>query len=74
MDNITRYRKRLSASHPIVTQIDIDPAAWHDFERLVGDTPVTQIVGHDDPTDGMLTIYVACSSHDVADRLENGWA
>jgi hypothetical protein len=41
--------------------LTIDPADWCRFERLVGDTEATRIIGHDDPEDGMMTVYIACA-------------
>jgi hypothetical protein len=66
-------RFRLPASHPILAEVDIEPADWFQFERLDGDNPATRIVGHD-ILDGRMTILVACASDEVRKRLEDGWA
>ena len=67
-------RFRMPESHQILAEITIDPADWHNFERLNDDTPATRILGRDVPHDGLLTIYVACASDEVRKRLEDGWA
>ena len=66
-------RLRLPISHPILATITIDPSDWSRFHNLNDDTPATRIVGHDDPKDGMMTVYVACSSDETHDRLLDGW-
>ncbi len=66
-------RFRLPASHPILARITIDAADWHLFNRLVGDTPITKIVGQDDAHDGWLTVNNACASEETRRRLEDGW-
>jgi hypothetical protein len=72
--NITQVdRFRLPTSHPYLAEIAIDPMDWFRFEQMVGDTPATRIVGHDDPCDGWLTAYVACASEKTRRRLEDGW-
>jgi hypothetical protein len=71
---ITSDRFRLPVSHPILARIEIDPADWYDFQRLNEDNPATRIVGHDAPQDGQMTVYVACASLAVRDRLEDGWS
>jgi hypothetical protein len=67
-------RFRPTSRYPALAVITIDPADWYRFERLVGDTPATKIIGHDDPEDGLMKIFVACASDKVRDRLEKGWA
>jgi hypothetical protein len=66
-------RFRLPASHPILTKLVIDPADWCHLQRLDAENPGTQIIGHDDSHDGQMTIYVACASSAVQDRLRDGW-
>jgi hypothetical protein len=68
---ITPDRFQLPVSHPAT--ISIDPVNWHDFQRLFTDEPATRILGYDEPHDGRMTIYVACSSREVRNRLEDGW-
>lgn len=67
------HRFRLPTSHPILAEIDIDPADWCNFQRLNEDNPATHIVGHDTPTGGTMTVFVACSSDEVQKRLNDGW-
>jgi hypothetical protein len=62
----------LPTSHPNLAAITIDPADWYDFQRLDADNPATHIVGHD-ILDGRMTVFVACASHEVRRRLEDGW-
>ncbi len=70
---ITSDRFRLPPSHPILAVVDIDPADWHQFERLDADNPATRILGHDTPCDGRMVIHVACASKETRQRLEDGW-
>jgi hypothetical protein len=70
---ITADRFRLPASHPILSEITIDPVNWHDLQRLDADDLTMHIVGHDAPQDGQMTVYVACASRAVRDRLEDAW-
>jgi hypothetical protein len=58
-------RFRLPPSHPILAAIVTDPANWFHFERLDDDNPATLILGHDTPSDGRMTIFVACASDEV---------
>ncbi len=69
----TASHRRLSASHPFLAEVVIDPVDWFDFERLDANSPVTRIVGHD-ILDGRMTVFVACSSDEVRQRLEDGWS
>ncbi len=69
-----RRRLPLPPSHPVPVEIVIDPMDWHRFEQLAEDTPAVRIIGHDDPQDGLMTVYVGCADHDVRERLEKAWA
>jgi hypothetical protein len=66
-------RCRLPPSHPILARISIDPVDWQNLQRLNADNPATQIVGHDEPHDGQMTVYIACASEEVQRRMEDGW-
>jgi hypothetical protein len=66
-------RFRLPASHPILAEISIDTGRLYDLERLNADNPDTRIVGHDNPDNDRMTVFVACSSEEVRRRLEDGW-
>ena len=66
-------RFRLPSSHPILAEITIDPVHWHDLQRLDADDLTIHIVGHDEPQNGKMVVYVACASHAVRDRLEDCW-
>jgi hypothetical protein len=68
------HRFLLPTSHPVLAEINIDPADWYDFQRLDADNPATHIVGHDTPSDGMMTVFIACASDEVRQRLDDGWA
>jgi hypothetical protein len=70
----TSRRFRLPPSHPILAEISIEPADQHRFEQLSEDNPDVEIVGHDAGTGGRVTMFVACSSASVRQRLEDGWA
>ena len=67
-------RFRLPSSHPVLAEIAIDPVHWHDLQRLDVDDLTIHIVGHDEPLNGEMVVYVACASHAVRDRLEDGWS
>ena len=71
-DNITKHF-RMPKSHPVLAEITIDAMKWYRFQRLSENTPELNIVGHDDPQDGQITIYVACANEGVKDALEDGW-
>ena len=68
------HRFRLPASHPVLAQIEIEPADWHRFEQLSEDNPDTEIVGHDAVSDGRTTVHVACVDVDTRQSLDGGWA
>ena len=65
-------RFRLPASHPVLAQVTIDPLDWYRFQQLDEDNPATRILGHE-MTGATLTIYLACISDEVRDRIEDGW-
>jgi hypothetical protein len=71
--NITADRFRLPPSHPILLRLPIDPVAWDHLQRLSEDNPAVRILGHDEPRDEQMTVYVACASRETRDRLEDGW-
>ena len=66
-------RFRLPSSHlPILAEITIDPADWSRLRQLYSDKPATRILGHDDPENGVLTVYIGCASLETQRRLEAG--
>jgi hypothetical protein len=67
------HRFRLPSGYPALAEIVIEPADWYRFEQLVGNTEDTRIIGHDDLRNGMMTVYVACTSTEVQNRLHDGW-
>ena len=67
-------RFQLPKSHPVLAEITISAFDLHRFEQLDENHPETRIVGHDDPKDGMITVFVACACDEVATALEDGWA
>ena len=69
-----RTSLRLPPSHPVLAKVSIDPVNWFEFQQANEDNPATRILGHDTPCDGRLTVYVACASMAVRDRLYDGWA
>lgn len=71
-DNNTK-RFRMPKSHPVLAEITINVMSWYRFQQLNDHTQETNIIGHDDPAGGQITIYVACASEDVKDALEDGW-
>ena len=66
-------RFRLSPSHPVLAEITINAEDFHRFEQLGENHPETKIVGRDDPEVGMITVFIACASDEVATALEDGW-
>jgi hypothetical protein len=70
---IAADRFRLPASHPILSRLTIDPAEWFRLQQFDDDNPATKIVGHDEPLNGLMNVYVACASDEVRRRLEDGW-
>ena len=66
-------RFHMPQSHPVLTVITIDLVDWYDFQRLDENRNETNIIGHDRPRDGRITIYVACQSEGLKQSLENGW-
>ena len=66
-------RIRLPATHPILAEIVIEQEKWYDLQRLNADNEDTRIVGHDPPRGAKITVFIACASEDVRDRLEDGW-
>jgi hypothetical protein len=63
----------MPSSHPVLAQITIDLIDWYSFQRLNDNRPETNIIGHDRPLDGRITIYVACESGEIKESLEDGW-
>ena len=43
----------------VLAELTIDPAEWYHLQRLNADNEDTHIVGHDDPQDGLMTVYLA---------------
>ena len=66
-------RFHMPMSHPVWAQITIDLADWYNFQRLNDYRPETNIIGHDKPHDGRITIYVSCESEGIKESLEDGW-
>jgi hypothetical protein len=72
-----RYRDinrfRLPVTHPVLAEIVIDPEDWGRLQQLDADNAATAIVGHDAPQNGKMTVFLACTSDEVRNRLEDGW-
>ena len=72
-DDIRPTDGRLPRGYPVLAHISIDPVKWFEFERLIGDTPTTRIIGRDDPRDERLVVHVACASTSVREpQRESG--
>lgn len=67
-------RFRLPQSHPVLATITVNAVDFHRFEQLDENHPETKIIKHDQPNDGMITVFVACASDEVATALEEAWA
>jgi hypothetical protein len=67
--------KRISLpnSHPILLELHIDPVDWQRLNRLTEDDPGVRIMGHDEPTNGLMTVQIACASAAVRDGLSDAW-
>lgn len=63
----------MPASHPVLAQITINVIDFHNFCRMSEQAFDTNIIGHDDPQDGRMIVYAACSSQDTVDRLTYAW-
>lgn len=66
-------RFRLPTSHPVLATLSINPEDWFHLQRLDAANPGTDIIGHDAPQGGLMTVYVACASDEVRNRLRDGW-
>jgi hypothetical protein len=66
-------RTILPSSHPILLKLAIDPVDWQRFNRLLEDDPGTRIMGHDEPSGGLMTVQIACASAAVRDALSDAW-
>ena len=64
---------RISRTHPHLATIVMDPARWHEFERMFEDRPEVKIRKLDHTTADAWTVYVACASETVRDLLESNW-
>ena len=64
---------RLPRGYPVLAEVCIAAEDWFRFEQMVGDTPVTKIIGRDEPCDERMVVRVACASTSVGDRLRDGW-
>ena len=72
-DDIQPTDVRLPRDYPVLAHISINPVKWFEFERLIGDTPVTKIIRRDDACAERMVVHVACASTSVRDRLLDGW-
>lgn len=73
-DDTNTKRFRMPKSHPVLCELTIDVMKWYRFERLSENAPELNIVGHDEPDGNLVTVYVACSSEEVKEALEDAWA
>ncbi len=71
--DIQQTKVQLPRGYPVLAELSIDPVDWFRFEEMVGDTPVTKIIGRGDACNERLVIRVACAAKSVADRLRDGW-
>jgi hypothetical protein len=70
---VSAGRFRLPPSHPVLATLTIDPVDWQKLERMTEDNPVVRLLGHDEPHDEQMVVYLGCASHATRDRLEDGW-
>ena len=64
---------RMPNSHSMLAQITINVIDFHNFCLMAERTFDTNIIGHDEPENGRVTVYVACSSDETVDRLTYAW-
>ena len=64
---------RVTATHPYLAVIRMDPADWGKFQRLSEDRPEVELLGIDRSKPDVWTVRAACASRTVADLLERNW-
>ncbi len=72
-DSTVSDQIRMPTSHPVLATITISVIEFHNFCRMAERTSDTNIIGHDEPEDGRMTVFVACSSNETVDRLMYAW-
>ena len=72
-DDAIAERFRMPHSHPVLAVITIGLVDWYNFQRLNDNRPETNVIGHDQPRDGRITIHLACISEEIKASLEEGW-
>ena len=65
---------RLPHTMPVLLPISIEVEQWHQFETMSDDNSDIYLVWHGPACGGRKEALVACTSQDVAARLEDGWA
>jgi hypothetical protein len=63
----------LRLAFPFLATITVKPADWFHFQNVAANNLNTCIVGHDARKDGMVIVYVACSSIGIRYGLEQGY-
>jgi hypothetical protein len=62
-----------SKTHPHVAVLQFDPVMWTKFESTFENRPEVKIRKLDTSEPDIWTVYVACASEAVKDRLEETW-
>ncbi len=63
----------MPASHPTLALITINVIDFYNFCRSGERNTDVNIVGHDEPKDGMMTVFVACANEEIKTLLIDGW-
>lgn len=64
---------RLPHTHAVLLPISIETDLWHRFEQMADDNRDVHLIWHGPASGGRKEALVACTSQEVAERLENGW-
>jgi hypothetical protein len=69
-----RYHEIIAPrTHPFIATITIDPADFHQFERLTRDRPEVRLLYRDDRRPDWWALRVGCASAEAASQLEAAW-
>jgi hypothetical protein len=64
---------RLPVSHPFPAEITIGTIDLNNLCRFAECSAEINVIGHDEPTDNKVTVYVACVSEEVRQVLLHSW-
>ena len=64
---------RLPASHPFAVEVTVGIVDLNNLCRFAEHSVEINVIGHDDPTDNEVTVYLACVSDEVRQTLLHSW-